>query len=772
MSSFKEPMSSGTVESYDPYRSPKHDSTVVETQYAQITIHREAADNTVDMLASPRVQPPPSIVEEEEPDDADDVDSPFTVLQKRKHKPSSMKSFHSSKLPHSSSRAPGMSMHSIAYRRNVSFRHTRNRSQGSTTAKPKRRKTAAPSQQAEIKRSPSTCSLQLLADCVNPQIIPSSPPLPAQPTVVRPNGPKVRSLRHVRKVRDSDYTWREDTRKVSHELSQICEEAFNGGSVSTIRTASAGSGYETPATPVSMASPEQAHPVATAFPPKAPTEPPRSYNIKELTETRRKLVEHSRGRKDNIPVYLSGVISHLDRLIEEDQAVNGPQRSPDTATSQDAFVAPPVDASLPVINEELASPAPSPIETSTSAPKAPASLGVSQGGDTRATIRMVPHSSFRSIEEVKPLTIRKKKPSKLVSSDVEDFLAGGSNITDRATSTGSRQPPFSNLEPIEEAPLSPKKYSSVGSQSKKWSWFKHRSQGLDNPPVLPPKDIHPIIPSGSTIVHKPITLEPTSPPPAVNTKSVSTRKTSMERFGGAFLKKLMTKKPNKNTQDYVAGMLIPAISDLVTDRISEKADEPPTTSFKDHHQSNCMGFADSESSFEADDPRSAFRSKRRSLANHNWFARVFQIRPATQVIALNTSKAKGRKELYKLLREWRDYGMEDVYLDKSNSIVHGRVCEANCESDRLKYAANHTYSNAVLHLREVEFTAEFYTVLEHGRQANLSLVRFKQERGAASSFTKVVETVHSTLKRRGMVVEDPSRAKKMSRVLDSVPNHK
>jgi hypothetical protein len=70
----------------------------------------------------------------------------------------------------------------------------------------------------------------------------------------------------------------------------------------------------------------------------------------------------------------------------------------------------------------------------------------------------------------------------------------------------------------------------------------------------------------------------------------------------------------------------------------------------------------------------------------------------------------------------------------------------------------------------VEFTAEFYTVLEHGRQANLSLVRFKQERGAASSFNKVVETVQSMLKSRGMLVEDPARAKKMSRVLDTVPN--
>lgn len=61
-------------------------------------------------------------------------------------------------------------------------------------------------------------------------------------------------------------------------------------------------------------------------------------------------------------------------------------------------------------------------------------------------------------------------------------------------------------------------------------------------------------------------------------------------------------------------------------------------------------------------------------------------------------------------------------------------------------------------------------MLEHGRQANLSLVRFKQERGAASSFNKVVDTVQMMLKHRGLIVEDQVRAKKMSRVLDTIPN--
>ncbi|KAJ5952896.1 uncharacterized protein N7479_011309 [Penicillium vulpinum] len=744
LSSFKEPMSSGTTESYDPYRSPKHGSTTLGAQYAHITVHRESPEESEVIPSSPRVKPPPSIVEEEEPEESDGPDgSPFTVLTKRKHGPSSMKSFVSSKIAHSSSRAPGLSAHSMSYRRNVSFRHARNRSQGSTSTKAKKRKIAPKNQHHEFKRSPSTCSLQLMADALDLPDMPSSPPLPAQPTVVRATGPKVKVFGQVRKVRDTDYTWKEDTRKVSHELSQICEEAFNRSSGTTIRTASGGSGYETPGTPVSMASPEKVQRTPTIPVSNTSQKSSRSYNIKELTETRQKFIEHSRGRKDNVPAYLSGVITHLNRLIEEDQAQNGIRRDLDVASFQDPFSTSPNETSLPVINENCASPVRAPSEASPRRqPEPRASLALPQGGDVKASIRMVPHSSMPCMEEVKPLTIRKKPSTKLTSSDVHEFAMSDSQGSDRHFSIGSRhiaQP--SGLAPIEEVPLSPKKITARAPEGKKWSWFKHRPQGSDNPPTLPPKDIHLIIPSGGTTVHNPITLEPASPSKIEDTERIQRRKTSIDRFGGGFFKKLLTKKPTLNMQDPPP----------------DKEKDIQTTPTKDNRHSSlmCKGLADTDSSIEADDPPNPFRHKRRSIANHNWFARVFQIKPATQVIALNTSKVKGRKELYKLLREWRDFGMEDVYLDKTNSIVHGRVSEAN-----------------FLHLREVEFTAEFYTVLEHGHQANLSLVRFKQERGAASSFNKVVETVQSTLMRRGMVVEDPARAKKMARVLDSVPNHK
>ena len=552
LSSFKEPMSSGTVASYDPYRSPKHSDTATEAQYAHITVHRESSEQGQVILSSPRLKHPHSIAEEQEPEELDVPDgSSFTVLPKRKHGPSSMKSFVSSKVPHSSSRAPVLSTHSMSYRRNVSFHHARTRSHGSASAKLKKRKIASPNQPTEIKRSPSTCSLQLMANSLDMPDVPSSPPLPAQPTMVRGNGPKVKSLGQVRKVRDTDYTWREDTRKVSHELSQICEEAFNGSSVTTIRTTSGGSGYETPGTPVSMASPEQVHGNSTVPAPNTSKESPGSYNIKELIETRQKLFEHGRDRKDNVPSYLSGVITHLDRLIEEDQVQNGTRRPLNVAPFKDPFVTSPNESLIPVNNKNCANPFRALSEISPRRQQKPrTSLATSQGGDVKATIRMVPHSSLPSMEEVKPLTIRKKNHSKFASSDVHEFAMVDSAGGDRNLSIGSRhagQP--SGLAPIEEVPVSPQKITARAPEGNKWSWFKPRSQGSYDPPALPPKDSHLIIPSGGTTVHNAITLEPASPLKTKSPQRVPRRKASMDRFGGGFLKKLLTKKSAQDMEE-------------------------------------------------------------------------------------------------------------------------------------------------------------------------------------------------------------------------------
>lgn len=675
----QEPKSCASVESYDPYRSPKNQKIVPEAQYAQITIHRAPADIPEEEEVSPVVNPPPSIAEEEEPEDVDEADnSQFTVLQKRKHKPNSMKSFQSSKVPHSSSRCPGLSTRSTSYRRNVSFRHARNKSQGST--KPKRRKTAQNQNQShhtDLKRSPSAASLQMIADGVDVPPMPSSPPLPEPPTVVRPSRVRMRSLGQARKVRESDIIWKEDTRKVSHELSQICEEAFNGSSVTTIRTTSTGTGYETPATPVSVASQDQSVVVpikcSAEISNGTPKESGRSFSIQELTETRRKLIEHSKGRNDNIPTYLSGVIGHLDRLIEQDQQQHGYPVDRERNSLMDPFITA-EEPSLPVITEEFASPVRGAGEMTPKLKHKPRLPPPGQrGGDNRNTIRMVPHSSLASMNEVKPLMIRKKATG--LSSDLpeKDFKEPSRNFS--ANSRQSRN--ACGLDRIEEAPASPER--NTGSYSKKWSWFRKGSQPPASPPALPPKDRKPIIPSNGTVVHTPVDL--TGSPTKTEEARVPTRKTSMERFGGTLLKKLMPKKSNKNMAQSDTGKLFVHFSVRLeqTLRISKDKSRP---SSKDQNQNStlmCKEFSDPESSFEADDLHSPPPTKRHSLAHHNWFARVFQIKPASRVIALNTSKVKGRKEVYKLLREWRDYGMEDVYMDKNNSTVHGRVSEANCK---------------------------------------------------------------------------------------------
>jgi hypothetical protein len=418
-----------------------------------------------------------------------------------------------------------------------------------------------------------------------------------------------------------------------------------------------------------------------------------------------------------------------------------------------------------VINEEFASPICAPSEYSPT-PKLQKKRGPpaakTRANDAKQTIRMVPHSSLRSLEEVKPLMIRKK-----VQITDSDAINSDSAEATRNFSQSSRQSHHpGGLDPIEEVPVSPKRTTD----SKKWSWFKYRPQVSDNPPSLPAKDLKPIDPcNGTAIVNPPQDLshpDNVLPIKVPDEQKGPTRKSSIERFGGGFLKKLMPKKSTKSLSQPETGMFscLPYRHIMLTSQ--EDLEKPKAR----NSAMLCNGLPDPESSFDSADAFNPPRNKRLSLANQNWFARVFQIKPASRVIALNTSKMKGRKELYKMLREWKKYGMENVYMDKSNSVVHGRVSEANRKFGSFHSRPFNTDNHLVLRLREVEFIAEFYTVLEHGRQANLSLVRFKQERGAASSFNKVVDTVHMMLQNRGLIVEDPVRAKKMARILDTVPS--
>jgi hypothetical protein len=72
-----------------------------------------------------------------------------------------------------------------------------------------------------------------------------------------------------------------------------------------------------------------------------------------------------------------------------------------------------------------------------------------------------------------------------------------------------------------------------------------------------------------------------------------------------------------------------------------------------------------------------------------------------------------------------------------------------------------------LNLKEVSFAAEVITVIEHGKKQPLSIIQFTQERGAASSFHRVVDTMRMMFETRALIVSDRNKQKMMIKTLNS-----
>ncbi|KAL4772634.1 hypothetical protein BDW60DRAFT_222249 [Aspergillus nidulans var. acristatus] len=722
--SSKEPKSSASVETYDPYRSPFNRVPDKSSQYAHVTIHREA----------PETSPKPAEVEVDSSnpflDDEQEIECqqspPFTLVRKRKQNFNSVKSFQSKTSLIGSRRAlnSASTPRSVSYKRNVTFHHNRNRSQSSASAKAKK---------AHCNRQTSEASLISDFDDDPFSDSRSSSLLPAQPAVVRGAGIAVKNSVQ-RKVQHSDFIWRDEARKVSHELSQICEEAFNGSSLSTGCTDTTCVSSETPATSVSLASPgisdyqmdsSSSTVCLTATPPA--DSPKTSHVRRELEETRRRLIEHSTkdGSKE-IPQCLAPVIDHLDRLIEQEKTRRPGKVSTkeDHSSTSDLFCGSLVEPTqLSVLSKELNTgdrsddTPPSKKDRQVSGSTA-ASSQITRG---KRSIRMVPHSSYQSISNTESRAVR--RPAAALADRPENDK--GNTLASRVGSNPRHGRTPCELDPIDEHPASPRRSAIRSTDHKKWSWFR-KSQNIEEDFVKAPTVVKPLHPSSATVIVHEVYSAPNA---AENQPKL--------------------RKPPSDSQKV-------SFWSFVKRKKGKNADPEPTTTNPvleshrdDERQRAHPGLKLSENK-KATKPRRSIRS---SGISNNWFARVFQFKPATRVVALNVSKIKGRKEIYKMLRDWKQYGIEDIHLDKPNSIIYGRVGESN-----------------FLHLRPVEFSADFYTVIEDGRQANLSVVRFRQERGAASSFNKVVDTLCMVMKQRGLLVEDPARAKKMAQVLDAFPN--
>lgn len=577
------PKSTRTVESYDPYRPSKNPIVNPEVEYTNVTVHRkntgffnnEEIAKTADNTHSPADKTP-------EPEEADIPNScSFEILRANKPK-MARRSFYSRSSIASSRRGHNChaSGRSVSYKRNVSFHHLRNRSQGGMSAKGK-----AAQMQAKDILEQHMPKLPQEDTALEPG---SSPSLPSLRTMVRGSGIGKQGFNL--KTRDHSVYWREEARKVSNELGQICEEAFNGSSVSTRHTASSSQymfGSESPPTSVSLLTPENSHQWNVNSKSGHPStersfEQGDSRTIDELTETRRRLIAHSNAEgSEGLPEYLADVIFHLDRLIEEDKAKEERIKRTDKTDENDQYrraisdpiPKPVVDvAYLPSISEELLSQIENNPDLDLKLPdqRSISEYSRSPGAKTirekRATIRMVPHDSFGTLEEIKPLTIRKNNhsqrfqtvPLRSSADSYIQLLSPESPTFDEDPIQFSASNPNQRfylglLDPINENPQSPQHSDSKSSNDgKRWPWFnkaKLDSQG-EQPTSLPtePKRVRPS--EATVIVHElPLTPEESHD----ETQKTLKKKQSFDKGKGGFLKMFSKKKQDKPSHEIITG---------------------------------------------------------------------------------------------------------------------------------------------------------------------------------------------------------------------------
>ncbi|KAI1099300.1 Pkinase-domain-containing protein [Jackrogersella minutella] len=134
----------------------------------------------------------------------------------------------------------------------------------------------------------------------------------------------------------------------------------------------------------------------------------------------------------------------------------------------------------------------------------------------------------------------------------------------------------------------------------------------------------------------------------------------------------------------------------------------------------------------------------------SWLARLFRVKPAVRYLCFSIPSVVVRKEITKLFNKWSRHGLKDIVVDKDHSIIFARVDKKNH-----------------LNMKELTFATEIMKVIEHGTRHALCLVRFTQERGSATTFNKVVETLESMFRSANQLVTDKATTKMMIKTLES-----
>ncbi|KAI9767301.1 MAG: hypothetical protein M1835_007050 [Candelina submexicana] len=772
---YQAPRTGETVESYDPYRSSRNPIIDPQVDHSKITVLRGSSTasrnrpssyrSSIRHAALARVQ---ALDSAHSPSSDACASSPLNLSPIQRSSSATRRYATRSSLTssHFPSSPPVITSRSSKRKRGVSFSHLRKSSSAHVTLASRR--------DCDY---PQTLHERYNQDRLDDDDVDGFVPQANKCLVPEP-GSAVRSRKGVppviprdivvKKPRTPSHYWKEEARQVSSELEKFCDEAFNRSSIaSSVRTAATdrANTYDSPISSVSKrnsgassvgvqsgyAANENLVPGSRPLP-ALPRQLPESVTTQELAETRRRLLQRaaegttgvSQGRLDEI-------ICTIDRLMQPNTASNASQENsrriasaPDPQSQHDRGY-------LPVISEEGREPgiklSRKMLDTVNHGYRSASQPTPVARPPTRRAYqhherenRLTEHQHAVALATVAPLNVRKKSAQVSPTVQVLDESSLLEPAPDpRYPNANASRVYVSTNQPIhdlQDASENANRQISELDQvvNKRKGWFKRREATLyGKEPNF----------NGSRKDDE-ITL---APQPLDSVWAARGRKLSSSGGTGD------DAKANSSEQKRASGSGKRGFFKIFSKRDADKSKSPDLAlAVSDPEDNNSIRTSVAEDRALPDgrefDSLSSDAQLRTGQYNQNWLARFLHIKPASKLLCFCITKRQARREVAAILRDWKRYGMKDVSVDKDKNIVFGRVDQMN-----------------FLRIKEVAFIGEIMTVLEHGKRAQLSIARFTQQKGAASSFHKVVDTLETVLNSRGLLVTDRKRRMAMCKVL-------
>lgn len=508
---------------------------------------------------------------------------------------------------------------SAKFKRNITFDHRRQRSSHSGTESRFTSQIHSSSQDADDERPATEHSNRIVSDSKRLLEIPTS-------QLVRQSRRLV-SDQDLQASEQAHLLWRDETRKANAELSKICEEAFNRSSVSCSSELSQYLPIDSPATTVSVPD--------NVFQKLAHRRQSTPRGLHELLARRQNIIENWGGADQQT---LADIMQTLDRRIAEqhEMATAGRRVTSDPIPSSDFLV----DASHTTDKAKQ----------DNSSQKRVASEPIQS---TRHTIRMVtPNSS-----PVTRITSRQNKAMPVNS--LKSLQMERLRYHRPKASYDKRLVNGDFLEPILEVPQLPKPPRLT--DEKKWYWLGRiaNSSQEDVPPTPPRKD----------------TPKDNRKASVLGQSTRSTKNSVAEdRQTAARKQKWFQKMFGKTSKRPVAATVIQILED------DPEEDDSLTSFDNDHGWSDRKRRNEYAATIERNSSSARYETQSADTSQ-NWFTKFLHLKPASALIVLELNKAKARKEIIRLLREWQRYGLRDIKFEKhvKGDWIRARVDSQNCK---------------------------------------------------------------------------------------------